>query len=48
MPAGAQYFPYFGMECDSERPKANPAKKYTIQYVGNNWYRWEIVKEFLV
>jgi hypothetical protein len=47
MPAGTQYFPYFGMECSSERPKANPEKTYTIQYVGNNWYRWEIVKGFL-
>jgi len=35
------------MESDSERPKANPERNYTIQYVGNNWYRWEVVQEFL-
>lgn len=47
LPTGAQYFPYFGMECGAEPPKSNPQKNYTIQYVGNNWYRWEVVKDFL-
>jgi hypothetical protein len=47
LPAGTKYFPYFGMECGTEPPKANTQKKYTVQYVGNNWYRWEVVKDFL-
>ena len=47
LPAGARHFPYFGMECDIERPQAISTKKYTIQYVGNNWYRWPVVEDFL-
>ena len=35
------------MECDIDPPRVEPEKKYTIQYVGNNWYRWGIVKDFL-
>jgi hypothetical protein len=47
LPTGARYFPYFGMECDTERSNVEREREYTILYVGNNWYRWGIVEEFL-
>jgi len=47
LPQGIQFFPYFGMEYMPQRMVDRGNKIYTIQYVGNNWYRWESVKAFL-
>lgn len=47
LPQGTQFFPYFGMECMPHKALEPANKIYTIQYVGNNWYRWEGVKAFL-
>jgi hypothetical protein len=45
LPDGVTFFPYFGMEYASS--VGSNAKCYTIQYVGNNWYRWDAVTQFL-
>ncbi|MEV0005604.1 glycosyltransferase [Micromonospora sp. NPDC050980] len=55
LPAGAEYFPYFGMPAivrlATDAPPADQLA-YELQYVGNNWWRWtsltDVVKAALV
>jgi hypothetical protein len=40
------FFPFYGMEY-LPRPSGNwGEKRYTIRYVGNNWYRWPNIRSF--
>jgi hypothetical protein len=46
VPPGATFFPYFSMPF-TERATSPIKEMFTIQYVGNNWYRWNTLKRFL-
>lgn len=45
LPEGATYFPYFGIPDDSVA--ANTHDGPDVQYIGNNWWRWEALSEFI-
>ena len=46
-PPNVRFFPFYGMEDPPWRYRPDRQKNYAIQYVGNNWYRWKAVSDFL-
>ena len=42
----ALFFPYHGMESLPRPSSGFGEKRYTIRYVGNNWYRWTNIRSF--
>lgn len=46
LPQGAEYFPYFGVGDASPNTQPRPGGP-DVQYIGNNWWRWEALRNFL-
>ena len=47
VPIHTIFHPYFGME-RFDNALASHKKEYLAQYVGNNWYRWKDIQEFVL
>lgn len=47
LPSGTEYFAYFGMQTPGKGRYRAGDEKPEIQYIGNNWWRWEALQNLV-
>ncbi len=45
LPEGATFFKCFGLPRELRRPSESAPAEYDLQYIGNNWWRWDALAQ---